>query len=75
MTKVFLTASMLLLAASAVAHAGTIISDVRYWPSQSTSQQSSASAFDAQARIAGPINDASKSCSYQGGPKTGSRVC
>ncbi len=75
MTKIILTASMLLIAASAVAHAGTIISDQRYWPGQSASQQRSASAFDAQARLAGPISDASKGCSYQGGPKTGSRVC
>ena len=75
MTKIVLTASMLLLAASAVAHAGTTISDQRYWPGQSTSQQNASSAFDARASIVKPVSNTAKVCSYQGGPKTGSRVC
>ncbi len=75
MTKTLFAASMLLMAVSTIAQAAPTIADQRYWPNQSVSQQSAASVFDAQARIAGPINDASKVCSYQGGPKTGSRGC
>ena len=79
MTKktLFAVSLLPLLAISAVAHAGTTISDQRYWPNSARPiQQVVSPAYaDAQANIGALIRETPKSCSYQGGPRTGSLVC
>ncbi|MBX9710646.1 MAG: hypothetical protein K2X60_06390 [Xanthobacteraceae bacterium] len=61
----------LLLASSAGANAGVIISDHRYFPNEARSvSQNVPSALDAQASIYVPAADADNR-TYQGGPKTG----
>ena len=68
-----LIASALVLAASAMAQAGSTISDHTYWPSEVRSISSVASSpFDAQASIAGEVTRGPKMLNYVGGPKTGS---
>ncbi len=79
MTKktLFAVSLLPLLAISAVAHAGTTISDQRYWPSSTRPvQQVVSPAYEnAQANIGGLVRETAKSCAYQGGPRTGSLVC
>jgi len=73
-TLILTSAIALPLFASIAAHAGTTISDARYWPAQTSPVQSNASSpFDAQASI-GNVVEATKSVGYLGGPKTGIRV-
>ena len=80
-TLILTSAIALPLFASIAAHAGTTISDARYWPAQTGSVQSqtspflsnASSPFDAQASI-GNVVEATKSVGYLGGPKTGIRV-
>ena len=68
-----LIASVLTLAASAMANAASTISDRSYWPSEARSVSSVASSpFDAQASIAGEVTRGPKMLNYVGGPKTGS---
>jgi hypothetical protein len=76
------SASLMLIAVSTAANAGSTISDRSYWPNQTRTTGSSSSdrrplaAFDAvpgpsHGLIADPqFSDASRSYRYQGGPKS-----
>jgi hypothetical protein len=90
MTRFALAASvaMSLFAASGVAHAGEVISDQRYWPSEEIQNQRywpneaygygyytgrTRPAFNAMASMDGVLVQGSSPI-YQGGPKTGMRT-
>jgi hypothetical protein len=82
------SAAISLFAASGVAHAGEVISDQRYWPSEVNSQQrywpneaygygyyagSRHPAFNAVASMYPAAPTTGSSFVYRGGPKTGTR--
>lgn len=82
------TATISLFAVSGVAHAGEVISDQRYWPSEEMQGQRywpneaygygyytgrTRPAFNAMASMNAAVPTTGSSFVYRGGPKTGTR--
>jgi hypothetical protein len=80
-TKLALSASLLFIAAASAAHAGPTITDKRYWPNEVGPSAYRSSATQAMARSDSQWRSdrasvpRTKSCTYQGGPKSGMWAC
>lgn len=78
--KLFLPASLLLIAAANAAHAGPTITDKRYWPNEvgpsvHSGKAQTTTRRDPQWRSDRVPVTREKSCTYQGGPKSGLWAC